>query len=186
MPGSKVLIRKGTIVYERPTKGKLQWQANHTGGQTTRCVCDLGEADNLPIRQRKPLQPMKFHLTQPDGRNLFTGYGPGYLSVNGIRHENSLIVLPDRIAQWEVNSFEALDEAAFEQLAQLPVEILLLGTGTALRFPHPRLTQAVRNAGIGLEVMDTSAACRTYNILLGEDRRAGAALLLSATDQPGL
>jgi len=129
---------------------------------------------------------MKFHLTRPDGRNLFTGYGPGYLSVNGTRHETSLIVLADRVAQWAVDSFEGLDEAAFEQLAKLPVEILLLGTGTALRFPHPRLSQAVRDAGIGLEVMDTSAACRTYNILLGEDRRVGAALLLSATDRPGL
>jgi len=129
---------------------------------------------------------MKFHLTRPDGRNLFTGYGPGYLSVNGTRHETSLIVLADRVAQWALDSFEALDEAAFEQLAKLPVEILLLGTGTALRFPHPRLSQAVRDAGIGLEVMDTSAACRTYNILLGEDRRVGAALLLSATDRPGL
>ena len=129
---------------------------------------------------------MKFHLTRPDGRNLFTGYGPGYLSVNGTRHETSLIVLADRVAQWAVDSLEALDEAAFEQLAKLPVEILLLGTGTALRFPHPRLSQAVRDAGIGLEVMDTSAACRTYNILLGEDRRVGAALLLSATDRPGL
>jgi len=129
---------------------------------------------------------MKFHLTRPDGRNLFTGYGPGYLSVNGTRHETSLIVLADRVAQWALDSFEALDESAFEQLAKLPVEILLLGTGTALRFPHPRLSQAVRDAGIGLEVMDTSAACRTYNILLGEDRRVGAALLLSATDRPGL
>jgi uncharacterized protein len=128
---------------------------------------------------------MKFHLTRPDGRNLFTGYGPGYLSVNGIRHETNLIVLADRIAQWEIDSFAALDEVAFEQLAKLPVEILLLGTGAALRFPHPRLTQAVRDAGIGLEVMDTSAACRTYNILLGEDRRVGAALLLSPTDRPG-
>jgi uncharacterized protein len=129
---------------------------------------------------------MKFHLSQPDGRNLFTGYGPGYLSVNGTRHETNLIVLTDRIAKWEVDSFEGLEQAAFEQLAKLPVEILLLGTGSALRFPHPRLTQVVRNARIGLEVMDTSAACRTYNILLGEDRRVGAALLLSAIDRPGL
>ena len=130
---------------------------------------------------------MKFHVSQPDGRNLFTGYGPGYLSVNGTRHETNLIVLADQIAQWNVDSFEALDAAAFGQLAKLPVEILLLGTGTVLRFPHPQLTQTVRNAGIGLEVMDTSAACRTYNILLGEDRRVGAALLLlSATSRPGL
>jgi uncharacterized protein len=128
---------------------------------------------------------MKFHLSRPDGRNLFTGYGPGYLSVNGSRHETSLIVLADRISSWEVRSFEAIDEATFGRLAELPVDILLLGTGAALRFPHPRLTQCLRDAGIGLEVMDTSAACRTYNILVEEDRRVGAALLLDARDRPG-
>ena len=123
---------------------------------------------------------MKFHLTRPDGRNLFTGYGAGYLSVNGTRYESSIIVLSDRILNWEAPSFEALDQAAFDQLARLPVEILLLGTGAALRFPHPRVTQTLRDAGIGLEVMDTGAACRTYNILLGEDRRVGAALLVGS------
>ena len=139
-----------------------------------------------PARHSRILLLMKFHLTRPDGRNLFTGYGPGYLSVNGSRHETSLIVLADRLLNWRVHSFEALDETDFCELAKLPVEILLLGTGTALHFPHPRLTQPLRHAGIGLEVMDTSAACRTYNILLGEDRRVGAALLLDVTGRPAL
>ena len=121
---------------------------------------------------------MKLHQTRVDGRNLFTGYGPGYVSVNGTRWETSVLVLSDRVERWDVKGFDALTEASFVALAQLPIEILLLGTGPILRFPHPRLTQALRDAGIGLEAMDTSAACRTYNFLLDEGRRVGAALLV--------
>lgn len=54
----------------------------------------------------------------------------------------------------------------------------MFGAGARLRFPHPRLTAALTNAGIGVEVMDTGAACRTYNVLLSEDRRVLAAVLL--------
>jgi uncharacterized protein len=123
---------------------------------------------------------MKLHQARADGRNLFTGYGPGYVSVNGSRREVSTVVLSDRILDWEVAGFASLTESVFADLARLPVELVLLGTGATLCFPHPRLTQPLRDAGIGLEVMDTSAACRTYNILLGEDRRVAAALLIGA------
>lgn len=121
---------------------------------------------------------MKFHLARPDGRQRFTGYGPGYVTVNGVRHDRGTLVLSDRVLDWEVADFAALRVADFERLAMLPIEILLLGTGARLRFPDPRLTQPLRDAGIGLDVMDTSAACRTYNILLAEERRVGAALLI--------
>jgi uncharacterized protein len=124
---------------------------------------------------------MKLHQARADGRNLFTGYGPGYITVNGIRRVGSTVVLRDRILDWDVAQFSDLREETFAWLAQLPVEIVLLGTGGSLRFPHPRLSQPLRDAGIGLEVMDTSAACRTYNILLGEDRRVAAAVLVAAT-----
>jgi uncharacterized protein len=130
---------------------------------------------------------MKLHQARADGRNLFTGYGPGYVSINGARRQVSTVVLSDRVLDWEIAGFPALTEATFAALAALPVEIVLLGTGATLRFPHPRLTQPLRDAGIGLEVMDTSAACRTYNILLGEDRRVAAAVLIEpgATSPPG-
>jgi uncharacterized protein len=121
---------------------------------------------------------MKLHQARAEGRNLFTGYGPGWVSVNGQRRDSNTIVLGDRLIDWDVRDFAALTEAAFAALAQLPVEVVLLGTGASLRFPHPRLTLPLRDAGIGFEVMDTPAACRTYNILLGEDRRVGAALLV--------
>ena len=122
---------------------------------------------------------MKLHLARAEGRNLFSGYGHGYVAVNGVRHERSLIVLPDRILDWAAVGFDDLTESTLSQLAGLSLEILILGTGAQLRFPHPSATRPLRDAGTALEVMDTHAACRTYNILLSEDRRVGAALLVA-------
>jgi uncharacterized protein len=132
----------------------------------------------LTLRLR--LLHMKLHQARAPGLNLFTAYGPGYVSVNGVRREASVVVLPDRVLDWGVGSFESLTAEEFLGLARLPVEILLLGTGHSLRFPHPRDSAALREARIGLEVMDTQAACRTYNILLAEGRRVGAALLIES------
>jgi uncharacterized protein len=122
---------------------------------------------------------MKLHAAHAEGRNLFSGYGPGYVAINGVRHERSLVVLADRILDWDVGSFDSLNAAAFSALAELPLEILVLGTGAVLRFPDASYSKILRGAGIGLEIMDTRAACRTYNILLSEDRRVGAALLMA-------
>jgi uncharacterized protein len=120
---------------------------------------------------------VKFERETRAGVNIVTGYGEGYVLINGKRHERSLIVVPDRVMAWDAASFEALAEAHFEGLAALEPEIVLLGTGPRLRFPHPRLTRPLTGARIGLEVMDVNAACRTYNILVSEDRRVAAALL---------
>jgi uncharacterized protein len=125
---------------------------------------------------------MKLHQARAPGQNLFTGYGPGYVSVNGSRREANTIVLADRVLDWPVQGFESLSAQEFAALAGLPIEILLLGTGSALQFPHPQITEPLRRAGIGFEAMDTSAACRTYNILLAEGRQVGAALLI---ERPG-
>jgi len=121
---------------------------------------------------------MKLHLARAAGRNLFSGYGAGYVAINGERFEHSLIVLPDRVAEWEIQRFEQLVPSAFESLAGLPIDVLVLGTGDRLRFPSPAHLQPLTHAGIGVEVMDTQAACRTYNVLLSEDRRVAAALLV--------
>lgn len=122
---------------------------------------------------------MKLHLSRAEGRNAVTGYGEGYVMVNRTRYEHSLVVLPDRLLDgWRVAELDVLDAPAVEALAALDVEIVLLGTGASLRFPHPRVLQPLYAAGIGVEVMDTRAACRTYNILMAEDRRVAAALLL--------
>jgi uncharacterized protein len=120
---------------------------------------------------------VKLHASRPSGVNTITGYGEGYVIVNGERRASSLVVLADRIEDWSVPGFDALTPEHFGFLKELGVEIVLLGTGPRQRFPHPRLTAALAQAGIGLEVMDVHAACRTYNILVAEERRVAAALL---------
>ena len=120
---------------------------------------------------------MKLHASAPSALNTFSGYGDGFVVVNGQRHEANLIVTPERLLPWNAASFDALTEADFEALLALNPEILLLGTGPKQRFPHPRLTRALAAKRIGVEAMDLQAACRTYNILMAEERRVAAALL---------
>lgn len=120
---------------------------------------------------------MKLHPTGPTGVNVVTAYGADYVAVNGVRYQESLVVLPDRIAAWSARSFAALTAEDFAFLASLQAEIVLLGTGPRQRFPHPRLTAPLSRAGIGVEVMDLQAASRTYNILVAEERKVAAALL---------
>ena len=99
--------------------------------------------------------------------------------VNGQRHESSLIVMPDQLLPWDVSEFTKITVEDFDRLKALQPEILLLGTGPKQRFPHPRLTAPLAAAGIGVEVMDLKAACRTYNILVAEERKVAAALLFA-------
>ena len=123
---------------------------------------------------------MKLHLSNISGSNAFTGYGEGYVMVNRQRYERNLVVLPDRIVtDWRPAGFDQLSAEDFARLAELAPEIVLLGTGSRLRFPRPELTRALIDAHIGLEVMDIQAACRTYNILAAEERKVVAALLFS-------
>ena len=122
---------------------------------------------------------MKLHQSQYPGQNLFTSYGEGYVMVNQQRFEKSVIVLPNQlIDDWAPRNLEQMTEADFAFLAEVDAEIILLGTGSVLRFPHPRLSAPIAERRIGFEVMDTYAAARTYNILMGEGRRVAAALLL--------
>jgi uncharacterized protein len=120
---------------------------------------------------------LKLHASGPTSLNTFTGYGAGFVLVNAVRHETSLIVTPEKLIQWDAASFDALKAVDFSPIVELNPEVLLLGTGSRIRFPHPALTRSLAEARIGLEVMDVQAACRTYNILMGEERRVAAALL---------
>ena len=122
---------------------------------------------------------MKLHASGLTHLNTFTGYGSGFVKVNEVRHASSLIVLPEELHPWSAQSFIALTPEDFARIAALRPEVVLLGTGERLRFPHPRLTQALAAARIGLEVMDMQAACRTYNILMAEERKVAAALLFA-------
>jgi uncharacterized protein len=120
---------------------------------------------------------VKLHASLPGAVNTITGYGEGYVLINGQRRASSVVVLPDRVLEWPAPRFDALTAEDFSMFAELKAEIVLLGTGPRQRFPHPRLTAALARAGIGVEVMDVQAACRTYNILVAEERKVAAALL---------
>jgi uncharacterized protein len=121
---------------------------------------------------------VKLHASGPSALNTFSGYGEGFVLVNGERIEGaSTIVMPERMQPWSAASFDALSEADFDVFLGLGLEILLLGTGAKQRFPHPRLTRKLAEKRIGVETMDLQAACRTYNILMAEERRVAAALL---------
>ncbi len=122
---------------------------------------------------------MKLQLDKTAGLNTFTAYGEGYVCVNGVRYSRNLAVLPDRLLpDWTQATVETLCVADLEVLAALDAEIILLGTGMRLRFPSPDLLRPLVRAQKGLEVMDLPAACRTYNILMGEGRKVAVGLLL--------
>lgn len=122
---------------------------------------------------------MKLHLARASGQNLFTGYGAGYVAINAVRHEGHLLVTADRVMAWNITGFDALDATQIEHFLTLNPEIVILGTGATLRFPPPQLSGRLAAAGVGFEVMDSKAACRTYNVLTGEGRHVLAAILLA-------
>lgn len=109
--------------------------------------------------------------------NQFTGYGPGYVLVKHVRHEGSLLVTPTEIIPWRPSGFADLQDADWSvALAQHPA-LILLGTGSRIRFPAPALMQSLMAAHMGLEVLDTGALCRTFNALVSEGRSVVALLL---------
>ena len=123
---------------------------------------------------------MKFHLTTGGG-NVFSGYGPGFVRIGILEYRENVVVTPEQIITgWAPGGFDALTEADFEAVAELEPEVTLVGTGATIRFPHPRLTRALTDARIGLEVMDTPAACRTFNILAAEGRKVAVAILVDS------
>lgn len=121
---------------------------------------------------------MKLHPRSPLGHTI-TAHGPGFVAVDGRRHQHSLLLLPDGLdPAWGPQRFEDLAAHHLAPLADLGDAVVLLGTGSRQRFPAPALLRPLIEAGIGLEVMDTAAACRTYNLLVAEARRVAAALIV--------
>lgn len=122
---------------------------------------------------------MKLHLANFSHQYIFTGYGDGYVLINQVRHEKSLIVLPDHLIEdWPITSVSQLEVQHFENLAPYTPEIIILGTGVTHKFPDQSLLSQLIKMGIGVEIMDTKACCRTYNILVEEGRRVAAAVLI--------
>ncbi len=122
---------------------------------------------------------LKLHVQASTNFNTVTGYGHDYVEINRVRHADSLILAGEGpVRAWPPASFERLRAEDFALVLELDPELVLIGTGQRQRFPAPALLRPFIERGIGFEVMDTAAACRTYNILMGEDRRVVAALLL--------
>ncbi len=121
------------------------------------------------------LQPDQFDV------QAITGHGPGWIAVNGEKVTHSVIVgsRGERI-EWPVTAFEGLDASHFAQLAQLDAEVVIFGSGGRIRFPQGAWLKPLIERRIGVETMDTAAACRTYNILAQEGRHVAAALLLDS------
>ena len=121
------------------------------------------------------LQPDRF-----DGPAI-TGYGPGWIGVGPERVTGSVVIgSRGQRLDWQCATFAELTAEHFAQLADLNAELVIFGSGATLRFPQPAWLAPLMAKRIGLETMDTQAACRTYNILAGEGRSVVAALLLEA------
>ena len=124
---------------------------------------------------------MKMQADRIVATNAISRHGPQGVIVNGVERRSSVIVpWQGEVLDWNAASFEALTEAHFERLAALSPELVIFGSGERLRFPNPALMRVLMARRIGLETMDTPAACRTYNVLLAEGRSVVAALLFDA------
>ena len=124
---------------------------------------------------------MKLQADRIEGQNAIARHGPGGVIVNGAEYRESVIVpWTGALRPWQVGSFDALTEAHFEALAAFEPELVIFGSGPRIRFVKPQLLKMLIGRRIGVETMDTAAACRTYNVLLAEGRTVLAALLFEA------
>ena len=124
---------------------------------------------------------MKLQSDPHSGANTITGYGDGYVEINRTLYSHAVLLSSDgAILEWPVTSFEKLSTGDFSQMAALKPELIIIGTGTRQRFPRPELLKTLIDAKIGFEIMDSQAACRTYNILVSEGRQVLLALIVEA------
>ena len=121
---------------------------------------------------------------QPDSTQgpTITGYGSDWVAINGETiHSSTVVCSTGQTFAWDCDRFDKLGAADFEKLLDLGAELVIFGSGSTLRFPHPQWLQGLYDKRIGVETMDTQAACRTYNFLAGECRKVVAALLIAST-----
>ncbi|MES2318509.1 MAG: Mth938-like domain-containing protein [Pseudomonadota bacterium] len=122
---------------------------------------------------------MKLHSATTKQYQTVTAYDDSGVEINAAPYAYSLIVLPETPPRaWDVPNFEALTAAHFEQIEADKPDVVILGTGARQRFVHPRLVAALSARHIGVECMDSKAACRTYNVLMGEGRKVTLALII--------
>jgi uncharacterized protein len=124
---------------------------------------------------------LKLQSDPHSGANTITGYGPGYVEINQTPYSHAVLMSSDgAVSEWPVKSFEGLEPSHFAQMVDLKPELILIGTGSQQHFLPPELLKTLISAKIGFEVMDSQAACRTYNILVGEGRQVLLALIVEA------
>lgn len=125
---------------------------------------------------------MKLHLNQDQDLQLIRAYAVDQITIGDAHYRSSFILTPTRgVMDWSPTAVTALGEQDFALMLEFDPEVVLLGTGRSMTFPSPSITYPLLNQSIGLEVMDTPAACRTYNILAGEGRNVLAALIVEST-----
>ncbi|KIF80741.1 Mth938-like domain-containing protein [Noviherbaspirillum autotrophicum] len=121
---------------------------------------------------------MKLHSTPTQHYQTVTAYDDTGVEINAVRFSHSLVVLPETPpVPWPPTSFDALTAEHFAQIEATVPDVVILGTGKRQRFIHPKLVAALSARHIGVECMDNQAACRTYNILMGEGRKVALALI---------
>lgn len=122
---------------------------------------------------------MKLHADSRTSYLSITACGTDHVAVNGRVLQRSLLLMPEQLSEdWGPTSFADLTPAHIETLARMPWDVLLLGTGQRQHFPSPPLLRPIYETGRGTEIMDTPAACRTYNLLASEGRLVCAALII--------
>lgn len=120
---------------------------------------------------------MKFQLDSGQATYQIQRYDSQSVTINDQIYTQSIIVMPEYLSEWTVKDFNRLELDHFQRLRALCPEVVLLGTGTTIHFPTTELLTPLTQDGIGVEVMNTPAACRTYMILMAEGRKVAAALL---------
>ena len=129
---------------------------------------------------------MKMRADRIEGQNAIARHGPEGVAVNGVEYTESVIVpWTGAVVPWQAATFESLEAGHFARIAAMAPELVIFGSGARLRFPPAALLRPLIDARIGVETMDTAAACRTYNVLLAEGRSVVAALLFSPPSAPG-
>lgn len=121
---------------------------------------------------------MQLNLESSSARYQIKGYKTGCVTINQQDYVTSVIVMPEYLTNWSVTDINQLTEQDLLQLLELKPEVILLGTGNNLIFPSPGITQVIGSNHVGLEIMTTAAACRTFTILAAERRAVLAALVV--------
>lgn len=121
---------------------------------------------------------MQFNEAHNSNQYQITAFETGSVTINQQSFQHAVIITNEQITPWHLECFEHIDETVINKLLSLEPEILLIGTGTKARLPTREMINLTQCKGIGLEVMPTHSACRTYNLMAADERRVVAALLL--------